>query len=125
MKDISDRADIEFLIDEFYKTLKKDEKIGYFFTEVIEISWEEHIPVICDFWETVLFGNRVYSGNPMIKHIALNKKERLEASHFERWIKVWKSTIDKYFEGSKATVAIDRARNIASLMLHKVRESET
>ena len=52
-----------FLVDEFYKKVLKDEVIGYLFTEVVELSWDKHIPVMYDFWETVLLGNMKYKGN--------------------------------------------------------------
>jgi hemoglobin len=55
--DISCRADIEKLIILFYEKVKKDSTIGFIFTDVIPINWEHHIPVIVDFWETILLDN--------------------------------------------------------------------
>ncbi len=73
MKDIQERKDIELLVDEFYKKVLKDDVIGHFFTEVVQLDWEKHIPIMYDFWETTLLGNIKYKGNPMVKHIELSK----------------------------------------------------
>lgn len=59
-KDITTRGDIEKLIVQFYEAVKKDPTIGFIFTDAIPINWENHIPLIVDFWETILLDNMVY-----------------------------------------------------------------
>jgi len=49
MNDISTEADIKLLIDEFYKKVIDDSTIGFIFTEVVQLSWEHHIPVMYSF----------------------------------------------------------------------------
>ncbi|MBR9859413.1 group III truncated hemoglobin [bacterium] len=122
MKDISERKDIETLVDEFYKKVIPDPEIGYIFTEVEPLDWEKHIPIMYNFWESILLGNPVYKGNPMTKHIQLNKKEPLTAEHFQRWLYLWEETIHANFEGPKADEAVARAKHIAALMRHKISE---
>lgn len=124
MKDIKSREDIRTLIDEFYKKVVADELIGHFFTEVVRLDWDKHIPTMYDFWETTLLGNLKYKGNPMIKHIELNKKESLNSEHFDRWLALWEDTLKKHFIGAKADEALKRARQIAELMKFKIRDSE-
>ena len=119
-KDIEDNRDIEFLIDAFYKKVIEDDLIGPFFTEVIKLDWEKHIPVMNDFWETVLFSRMKYKGDPMLKHIELNKIKVLKAEHFDRWLQLWKNTINSHFDGKTASEAIRRAENIAQLMQVKL-----
>ena len=53
--DIQNRDDIQRLIDQFYQKVLKDEVIGHVFTDTIEFIWDRHIPVMYDFWESVLF----------------------------------------------------------------------
>lgn len=120
LKDIETRADIELLINEFYKGVIEDDVIGFFFTKVVKLDWKTHIPVMYDFWETTLLGNMIYKGNPMLKHIELSKKEPLKAKHFKRWLSLWETTIRENFEGKKAKEAIQKANQIADLMLFKV-----
>lgn len=120
MKDISNRKDIEFLIDEFYKQILKDDLIGVFFTDIVQLNWKEHIPIMYDFWETTLFGVAKYKGNPMLKHIYLHDKKELKSIHFERWLSLWENTIHKNFDGEIANAAIKKANMIGDLMQLKI-----
>ena len=122
MKDIENREDIEFLVDEFYKRVVKDDIIGFFFTEIIALDFKKHIPVMYDFWETTLLGKIRYKGNPMAKHIQLSSKEPLTPKHFERWLLLWKETLLKNFSGEKANEALTRATQIAALMQFKIQQ---
>lgn len=120
LKEIQNRDDIVFLIDEFYKRVVKDELIGYFFTEIVVLQWETHIPVMIDFWESMIFGSMKYKGNPMVKHIELNRKEPMLPKHFERWLSLWVTTVNEFFCGVHADEAIKRARLIAEIMQNKL-----
>ncbi len=84
MEDIKNKQDIELLVNEFYKKVIADPFIGPFFTKVAHFSWDIQIPIMVSFWETILLGTTTYKGNPMIKHIELNKLSPLKQSHFER-----------------------------------------
>lgn len=111
------------LVKSFYDKLMVDEHIGHFFNEAIELDLNEHLPIISNFWDSMLLGAQKYQGNPMQKHIALSKAARMEASHFDRWLKHWEHTINAHFSGPKAEEAVARAKQIAQLMLFKVQES--
>ncbi len=123
--DISNREDIVNLIDLFYTKVKKDEMIGYFFTDVIPFNWETHIPIMISFWETVLLGAKTYQGNPMVKHLNINKIEPLLQAHFTRWRLLWEETIAEHFEGPVANEAIRRAAIMEELMLYKIDQSNS
>ena len=84
------------------------------------LNWEKHIPVICNFWESMILGSHNYQGNPMLKHIELSRKEKLLPEHFERWQSLWNQTLDSNFEGKNASVAKQKAHQIGGLMLLKV-----
>ncbi len=71
-KDIESREDIEFFIRAFYKKVIVDENIGIIFTQVVPMNWEHHIPLITDFWETILLDNPVYKNNAMEVHYKLH-----------------------------------------------------
>ena len=49
-RDIENRADLERLLEVFYKKVFKDDLISHFFIEVVPLNLETHIPVIADFW---------------------------------------------------------------------------
>ncbi|MCT4623069.1 MAG: group III truncated hemoglobin [Schleiferiaceae bacterium] len=120
MSDIESREDVKTLVDTFYAKVLKDETIGYLFTEVAKISLETHMPIMYDFWESVLFGKSVYKGNPMTKHFELNKKSPLLPEHFARWKELWFETLNELFEGERANEAKTRANTIAYLMESKM-----
>ena len=105
MKDIENRKDIEFLVDEFYKQVVKDDVLGFFFTKVIPINWDKHMPIMYSFWETLVLGNGDYRGNPMLKHISLNKKEKMLPEHFDKWLELWKQTLETNFSGENTSNA--------------------
>lgn len=118
--DIETKADIETLVNTFYSKVIDDQTIGYIFKNTLEFSFEKHIPIMVSFWETLLFGVMSYKGNPMIKHIELNKTIPLHSRHFTKWLALWESTIQEIFEGKNANEAISKARNIAEIMQLKI-----
>jgi hemoglobin len=118
--DIQTRKDIEILMTAFYEKVKADPVIGFIFTEIVPINWEHHIPVIVDFWETILLDNPVYKKNAMEVHYDLNNKIQLQKIHFESWLALFTSTVDELYEGKCATLAKTRAQSIAAVMQFKM-----
>ena len=118
--DIATRADIEHLLTRFYDKAFNDEVIGYIFTDVVQLDLVKHLPVITDFWESVLLETGSYKRNPILPHAEIQKKTPLEHEHFTRWLKLWKETIDEHFSGEKADVAKQRADSIAMIMQVKL-----
>ncbi|MBK8496195.1 MAG: group III truncated hemoglobin [Chitinophagaceae bacterium] len=118
--DINSRADIEKFITAFYEKVKVDATIGFIFTEVVQMNWEKHIPLIVDFWETILLDNPVYKKNAMEVHFDLNKKIPLQKEHFSSWLLLFGKAIDEFFEGKKAEMAKTRAKSIADVMFFKM-----
>ena len=122
--DIKSRADIEKFIGNFYEAVKPDKTIGFIFTEVVEMNWEKHIPVIVDFWETILLDNPVYKKNAMEVHYDLNKKIPLQKEHFISWLQLFNAAVDNLFEGKIADLAKTRAKSIAAVMLFKMENAK-
>lgn len=119
-KDITSRADVDLLVRSFYDKVRKDDVIGLIFNEVMKIDWDHHIPVIVDFWDTVLLDADLYHNNAMEPHFALNKIFPLKQQHFERWLLLFTQTVDELFEGNTAKLAKNRAKGIAGIMQLKM-----
>jgi hemoglobin len=119
-KDIQSRKDIQQLIVAFYEKVKVNPSIGFIFTELVTIDWDHHIPLIVDFWETILLDNPVYKKNAMEAHYHLNNKMPLQKIHFETWLGLFTTTVDELFEGKIATLAKTRAKSIAAVMEFKM-----
>ncbi len=123
-RDIETYKDIYNLIDTFYGVVRKDDVIGYIFNDVMDLNWDEHTEKIAGFWNTILFSQPTYTGNPVKAHIGINRLERLTEDHFDRWYEIWTQTIDKIFDGPKADEAKEKASLMKALMLFKIRHSE-
>lgn len=119
-KDITNRADVELLVNTFYDAVKNNAVLGYIFDDIAKIDWEHHLPVMYSFWSSILIGERSFSGNPMEKHIALSKMTTMTAVEFNEWLMLFTQTVDMLFEGEIAEEAKMRAANIARIMLFKI-----
>ena len=118
-KDIHNRNDIILLVNAFYEKIKTDQVIGFLFTEIAQINWENHLPKMYDFWENVLFFTGNFDGNPMQKHKELHNKCPLSHAHFNHWNEVFRQTVDELFEGKKAEEIKMRAKNISDVIMYK------
>ncbi len=119
-KDIQNRDDILLLMQQFYEKLLADESISYIFTDVAKIDILQHLPVLVDFWETVLLQTGGYRKNVMQLHINLHRQTPLQKHHFKTCLGYFSETIDSLFEGETATLAKQRAQSIATMMQVKI-----
>jgi len=118
--DIENRDDVKLLVDAFYDKVKKDTTIGYIFNDIAKVNWDKHLPVMYDFWESILFFTGSYTGNPMTVHGLVHRAAKLTTEHFNVWLKLFTSTVDELFGGEKAELAKQRAISIATVMQTKL-----
>jgi hemoglobin len=123
MSDIETREHLEIMLTAFYQKVFKDDLISHFFTEVVPLDLNHHLPLITDFWESVLLHAQGYKRNVMEIHLNINKKSALTKEHLDRWVQIFTATVDQFFEGSKATLAKQRAQSIATMMNIKISQS--
>src|SRR5215213_8605997 len=98
-KDIENRDDLIRMLEAFYKKVFKDDLISHFFIEVEPLDLKIHIPVIADFWESVLLDGKSYRKNVMQIHLNISEKSKIEKRHLDRWVKIFTETVDEFFEG--------------------------
>jgi hemoglobin len=122
-KEIANREDIRLLVESFYSKVKTDDVIGDIFNDVLVFKWDTHIPIMIDFWETVLLGAGSYRRNTMRVHIDLNKAHPLKPEHFTRWKKLFFETLDEHFAGQKVEEAKNRAELMEALIQTKIEQS--
>jgi hemoglobin len=113
LRDIDTRADCERLVRVFYGRALADPIIGWIFVDIAELDVEAHVPRIASFWETILLGSQSYAGGAFAPHAALNARVRLRAGHFERWLALWRATVDELFVGERAELAKAHAVRVA------------
>ena len=111
--DIESRADCERLVRAFYSRVLDDPLIGWIFVDVAKLDVEAHVPVIASFWETILLGAHSYGGGAFAPHAALNARVELRGAHFERWLVLWRATVDELFAGPRAELAKSHAQRVA------------
>lgn len=115
-KDIETRKELEDFLWAFYKKAFADELIGRFFTEVVPLDLDTHVPVIANFWESVAFNKPSYRKNVMEVHQHIHHLCKIKKEHLDRWVKIFTETLDENFEGSRTELMKQRARSIATLM---------
>jgi hemoglobin len=119
--DISNRKDIKLIITKFYDLLLTDKKMLPFFEEIIaQNHLEEHLDIISDFWNDILFSTNTYANNVMQKHLDKNAFVAFKKEHFTIWVSYLFNTIDTYFDGNNAHNMKNRARSIATVMMLKM-----
>lgn len=119
-RDLADRGDVDELVSTFYRTVFDDELLGPIFTDVAHMNLEHHLPIIGDFWQTVLFNAGLYHRNALQLHFLLHAKHPLGDEHFERWLQIWTATVDERFAGPVAERAKLQATRIAGSMSRRL-----
>lgn len=114
LADIETRADCEALVRAFYGRALTDPILGFLFNDVAHLDLEAHVPKVTSFWETILLGAQSYRGGAFAPHAALNARAPLFAGHFERWLWLWRMTVDELYAGERAELAKRHAERVAA-----------
>lgn len=114
--DINSRDDLVCLLEHFYTSVLSDPIIGFYFTDVMHFSLEEHLPKVTAFWAKQLFGSLDYRGRTFELHLALHRHTAITAHHFHRWLYLFSGSIDQLYAGPNAEMLKHRAQAIAASM---------
>jgi hemoglobin len=120
LRDIAGRDDITALLTDFYGRAFDDDLLGPIFVDVAKMNLAEHLPVMCDFWQTVLFRSGQYRANALAPHLRLHRKAHLSPAHFDRWLTLWHTTVDERHAGARADLAKLQASRIAGAMSRRI-----
>jgi len=119
MNQITNRKDIELMVDSFYGAIREDDLLGPIFNGVIKDNWPKHLDTMYRFWQTILLDEYAYKGSPFAPH----RKLPLEAHHFERWLDLFNNSMGRNFAGKKAEEAKWRAQKMAEMFLYKLKSN--
>lgn len=123
MEDIKNKEDVKIFVDAFYAKIREDGLLAPIFAKrIANDNWQKHLNRMYTFWNAVLLFEREYKGNPFSKHVGL----QAQPIHFERWISLFKQTIDQHFVGEKANevkLRADKMGEIFSLKLEYLRNN--
>lgn len=120
-KNIETLEDVQLLVDSFYGKVREDEVLKDIFNDVIQERWPEHLEKMYRFWQTVLLNEHTYFGSPFVPHAKLP----LSQKHFDRWLQLFRKTLDEHFFGNVAKKAELQAERMAVMFLHKIEHYRT
>jgi hemoglobin len=114
--DLAGRTEIELLVNTFYDKVRRDDMLGFIFDSVARTNWATHLPKMYDFWETVIFRTGSFTGNPLAAHARLVPLTKMGRAQFDRWLALFKSTVDELFVGAKAEHIKNAADDMANVI---------
>ncbi|WP_258956544.1 group III truncated hemoglobin [Legionella sainthelensi] len=122
------KTHIENLVTHFYQKVRKDEVLGPIFDKA-QVDWNEHIPRLCQFWNSVMLKTNEYHGNAYQKHLLLKQFTPIEEQHFTRWLNLFRNEALHHLPVESAQKIIHRASLIAESLqfgiLSQKKEVET
>ena len=114
--DIKTHDDVVKMVDVFYQKVNMDDLLSPVFNQIAKVDWDQHLPKMYRFWQTLIFGEALYKGNPFATHIPLPINE----DHFSRWLELFDETISELFDGPVADQTLERARSISHIFKSKL-----
>lgn len=120
--DIQGRAEIETLVNTFYDRVRGDELLGFIFDKVAQTNWTTHLPKMYAFWETVLFRSGGYTGNPLAAHAKLVPQTAMGREQFDRWLMLFRATVDDLFAGENAEHIKNCAADMANVIHARINQ---
>lgn len=120
--DILGHPDIVKLVDAFYAKVRADAPLGHVFDSVAKIHWETHLPKLYNFWDTVLFRAGTFRGDLLGTHAKLLAETKLGWPLFERWLELFRKTVDELFAGENADHIVRCAEDMARVIHSKIHQ---
>ena len=120
LPDLVGHPDIVRLVDAFYAKVRVDVPLGHVFDGVAKVDWESHLPKLYAFWDTVLFRAGTFRGNPIAAHLKLVEQTDMGWPLFERWLELFRATVDENFAGENAGHIIRCAEDMARVIHSKI-----
>lgn len=111
--DLTTRAAIDQLVTTFYREIVFDDLLEPVFGEIAEVDWVAHIPILIDYWTSILLGAEGHRGSIMGVHRHLHAMAPIERVHCDRWYSLWAGCVDERWAGPIA----DRAKAHAAALM--------
>jgi len=118
--DLTGRVGIELLVNSFYTRVRDDEMLGFIFDKVAQTNWETHLPKMYAFWETVMFRSGGFTGNPLAAHAKLVPLTDMGRDKFDRWLTLFRATVDDLFAGENAEHIKNCAADMANVIFSRI-----
>ena len=116
---MNSREDIAFFVEKFYENMLVDPQLAPIFVEVANVDLDIHLPHIKGYWCKLLLGDQQYQRHTMNIHRTLHSKRSLKPTDFERWLRLFRHTVDTHFVGERA----ERAKRVAAAIATNMESS--
>lgn len=83
------------------------------------IDWQAHIGAVADYWCHVLLYAPSYEIDAIEIHRPLHDRDPFTPELFDRWLEIFRGTVDSGWTGPSATSAKKRATGMAWAMAHR------
>ena len=123
LSDITGRPDLVRLVDSFYEKVRADPQLGHVFDTVAKVDWNNHLPKLYDFWDSVLFRAGTFRGNPIAVHADLMPLTEMDWPLFERWLVLFRLTVEELFTGERAGHIVRCAEDMAGVIYSRIHGS--
>ena len=109
-----DEAFIAAMVDHFYTAVRADAVLGPIFEPRID-DWPRHLGQMNRFWQSILLSAGNFTGNPMMKHLAI---PTIGQEHFQQWLRLFYQTLHDIAPTPEAVAHVGaKARMIAESLL--------
>ncbi|MEO9527990.1 group III truncated hemoglobin [Roseibium sp.] len=105
-----DEQAIRVMVHTFYGCIRKHPRLGGIFERRLEGRWEEHLPKMEAFWQSVLLKNGAYKGKPVPAHL---KQKELVSADYGEWLGVFRPVVRELFVPDLGDEIIAVAERIA------------
>lgn len=105
-----DEQAVHVMVHTFYGCIREHPRLGEIFGRRLEGRWEEHLPKMEAFWQSVLMKNGAYKGKPVPAHL---KQKELVSADYGAWLGVFRPVVRELFVPDLADEIIAIAERIA------------
>jgi hemoglobin len=105
---------IKKLVTHFYQKVQNDKVLWPIFNDIAKVDWAHHIPLICQFWNSIMLKTNEYHSNAYRKHVILGEKVKLTEAHFTRWLTLFQEEAFKHLSDQEAQLITQKATMITN-----------
>ncbi len=120
-RDLDDPAEIFEMVTRQYAVVVQDDLLGpYFAVDEGSVDWQALIGSVTDFWNHVLLYAPDYPIDPIERHRPVHERRALTSDALDRWLEIFRETVDTGWAGPTADRAKKRATGMAWAMAQRL-----
>lgn len=126
LSEVVDRESVGRLVRAFYAKILQDDVVGPYFLQALgpdmkSFKWLEHLHTLDKFWMQMMGEENNYRGSPFVPHAFL---PNLTKEKFERWLAIFKQTLDEHYVNELSEKFYAKADNLATQFLALIEDDD-